>query len=254
MILHQLIDDGYTHEAYIAAVPGMHDAVACTFRPIPHHQQQRIALAVARCTTAAAATELLGNVIAAQVIRWNLPGEITAQELATLAPPLFDKLYAILTSQRASDPLPTTGHVPEAFREEADLHNLIDGAALLLLHPGAAAIDCDACARWIYDLETGQRQTIRTGANRREVPQPRPAGVPTPCASCPKRSPEHALALQLSAKNERTYRLWRHARATHFHCVPDHLKHDPILANNFAHLDDVARQVGQAQQACKGQP
>lgn len=251
---HHFIDDGYTHEACLQESPGVHDQVVFTFRPIPHEQQALIAQAVARHTSAAAATELLAEVIAAHLTSWNLPSDITANVVNSLAPPLFDKLYATITSQRASDPLPTTGHVPDAYREEADLNNLIDGVALLLLHPGPASIDCDACARWIFDLETGQRQMVRTGADRREVPQPRPAGVPTPCASCPKQSPEHAQALQLSDKNMQTYRLWRYARATHFHCVPNHLKHDLILARNFAHLDDVSRQVQQQQQSRKGEP
>jgi len=113
----------------------------------------------------------------------------------------------------------------------------------LLLHPGPASIDCDLCAKWIYDLETGQRQTVRVGPHRREIPQPRPAGVPTPCAACPKQNPDQAQRLRLSPKNRKTFQLWRYAQATHFHCVPEHLRRDPFLARNFAQLDEVARQV-----------
>ncbi|PQO33331.1 hypothetical protein C5Y96_10795 [Blastopirellula marina] len=120
--------------------------------------------------------------------------------------------------------------------------------ALQLLHPGAASIDCSDCAKWLYDLKTGKRQTVRTGASRQEVPQPRPSGVPTPCSSCPKQNPQHAERLKLTDKNWRTYQLWRRARATHFHCVPDRLKSDPILARNFAELDQVFRLIEQSQQ------
>ncbi|MFN3151385.1 hypothetical protein [Bremerella sp.] len=245
-------EDGYTHDACIAAVPGIHSALVFTYRPITRDERELVAEAIAQQTTAKSATELLAQVIAVHVTSWNLASEITPDAIKQLPPELFDKLYATITGMRASDPLPDTGDQPNAYDEQADLNNLIEGTALLLLHPGPASIDCQQCAAWIYDLETGQRQTVRTGPDRREVPQPRPAGVPTPCASCPKQNPEHARRLQLSAKNRRTFQLWRCAKATHFHCVPHHLKHDTILARNFAHLDDVARQVEWLQQTTAG--
>ncbi|MEW4564717.1 hypothetical protein AB1K70_19410 [Bremerella sp. JC770] len=240
---HLLNDDGYTHEACIAASTGIHDALTFAFRPILYEERQRIAQAIRRQADSKSATNLLAEVIAAHLVAWNLSSEITADAVQQLVPALFDKVYATLAGARSSEPLPTTGRAPEAFDEQADLNNLLQGVSLLLLHPGAAAIDCDQCVQWIYDLETGQRQTVRTGADRREVPQRRPAGVPTPCATCPKQSPARAQHLTLSAKNRRTYHLWRCARATHFHCVPNHLRSDPILARNFAHLDDVARRA-----------
>lgn len=249
-----LIDDGYTHEAYLAAVPGVHEALTITFRPMIREERDLAAQATSRQTSGAAATDLLAQAIAAHVTTWSEPQAISAEVIQKLAPELFDKLYATIAGKRPSDPLPEIGQAPEAYDEAADLNNLIEGVALLLLYPGPASIDCDQCAIWIYDLATGQRQTVRTGPDRREVPQPRPAGVPTPCTSCPKQSPDRARQLQLSAKNQRTYQLWRWAKATQFHCVPNHLKHDPILARNFAHLDDVARQVHQTQRSTQGAP
>lgn len=247
-----LSDDGYTHDACIAATPDIHSALVFTYRPIMHDERELVVEAIARQTTAKSATDLLAQVIAVHVTSWNLACDISPDEIKQLPPELFDKLYATITGMRASDPLPDTGQRPTPYDEQADLNNLIEGTALLLLHPGPASIDCQQCAAWIYDLETGQRQTVRTGPDRREVPQPRPTGVPTPCASCSKQNPEHARRLQLSAKNRRTFQLWRCAKATHFHCVPHHLKHDAILARNFAHLDDVARQVERLQQSTAG--
>ncbi|QDU75433.1 hypothetical protein Pan97_24650 [Bremerella volcania] len=247
-------DDGYTHEACITAEPGIHDALTFTYRPMTQEECDLVSQAIARQTSGASATRLLAQTIAVHVTSWSMPREISTDEIKQLVPSLFDKLYATIAGKRPSDPLPDTGQVPEAYREGVDLTNLIEGVALLLLHPGPASIDCDQCAAWIYDLETGQRQTVRTGPDRREVPQPRPAGVPTPCASCPKQNPTNARRLKLSTKNRQTYELWRRAKATHFHCVPNHLKRDPIVARNFAHLDDVAKQVQRLQRSTAGEP
>ncbi|QDU76436.1 hypothetical protein Pan97_34850 [Bremerella volcania] len=110
-------------------------------------------------------------------------------------------------------------------------------------HPGAASIDCDDCAKWIYDLETGQKATVRVGPERKEEFQPRPSGVPTPCSTCPKKSPENAKECTLSRKNYRTYQFWRMCNASHFHYMPEHLANDPIVARNFAALADVRVQI-----------
>lgn len=116
------------------------------------------------------------------------------------------------------------------------------------LHPGAAAIDCEDCKQWIYDLETGKRALVRVGPDRGERPQPRPPGVPTPCGECPKKNPENAAQIKLTPKNRQTLDLWRRARATQFQCVPEHLRSDPILARNFAELDWVTQYVAEQRQ------
>lgn len=118
----------------------------------------------------------------------------------------------------------------------------------MLLHPGAASIDCEDCKQWIYDLETGKRELVRMGSDRREVPQPRPPGVSTPCSSCPKKNPENAEELKLSEKNRKTYQLWKMAKTSNFRCIPDELAQDPILLRNFAELDEIIRQVEQSHQ------
>lgn len=117
-----------------------------------------------------------------------------------------------------------------------------------MLHPAAASIDCGDCARWIINLQTGERETVRVGPGRIEVPQPRPSGLPTPCASCPKKNPENAQRLKLNRKNEQTYRLWQRAQATFGHAIPEHLKQDVLLARNFAELDQLHATIAQARQ------
>ncbi|RCS43935.1 hypothetical protein DTL42_18285 [Bremerella cremea] len=118
----------------------------------------------------------------------------------------------------------------------------------MVLHPAAASLDCNDCAKWIVDLQTGHTQTVRVGPSRTEVAMARPPGVPTPCASCPKQNPEQARRLKLSRKNEQTYQLWLRARATFGHAIPAHLKHDLLLARNFAELDQLHAAIDLARQ------
>ncbi|WP_207398182.1 hypothetical protein [Bremerella alba] len=117
------IDDGYTHEACLAAVPGLHAALVFTYRPMTHEARDQVAQAVARQTSGTTATELLAHAIAAHVTTWNASCEVSADEIQKLVPGLFDKVYAILAGARPSDPLPDTGQVPEAYQAEADLKN-----------------------------------------------------------------------------------------------------------------------------------
>lgn len=115
-----------------------------------------------------------------------------------------------------------------------------------MLHPTVAAIDCVDCAQWIFNLQTGQRETVRIGPQRIPVPQRRPAGIPTPCASCPKLSPQQAELWRLSRKNEQTYHLWQRAQATFGRAIPDHLEQDTLLARNFAELDQLHAAIDSA--------
>jgi hypothetical protein len=50
---------------------------------------------------------------------------------------------------------------------------------LLVLHPQILHQSCADCRRWLFDDR--HRKLLRGGQ-----PIERPAGVPTPCASCPK--------------------------------------------------------------------
>lgn len=108
----------------------------------------------------------------------------------------------------------------------------------MLFHPGAASIDCRDCQSFIYDLETGRRQTYRAGPTLEEKPCRRPAGSPTPCHRCPKQSPENARRRQLSQRNLFTWELFRRHRAA---ALPHDLFADATLAGNFADLQELVQ-------------
>lgn len=116
----------------------------------------------------------------------------------------------------------------------------------MLLHPGPASIDCGDCREWLYDLETGKRQTI--GKGEKERPIPRPKKTATPCEECPKGSPANAEALKLSERNRKTYELWRRGKATGGQAIPERLRGDAILARNFAELDQLTATIEQVRQ------
>lgn len=116
------------------------------------------------------------------------------------------------------------------------------------MHPGAALIDCEDCKNFVYDLETGKRQTYRQGPDRKEVPQPRLPGMPLQCGKCPKKSPENAKLVELTAKNWKTYRLWREARATHGRCLTPQMAADSIVRRNLAVLDSVQESLDRTRQ------
>lgn len=47
----------------------------------------------------------------------------------------------------------------------------------------------------------------------------------------------------LSEKNYQTYQFWRRCKASNFRYMPAHLEKDPIVARNFAALDDLQFQL-----------
>ena len=78
---------------------------------------------------------------------------------------------------------------------------------MILLHPGAASIDCEDCAKWVYNLETGERQQWH-GA---DAPNP----TVTPCRKdpkiCPKGSPE--AGSELTPRNWQAYENYLECKA-----------------------------------------
>ena len=103
----------------------------------------------------------------------------------------------------------------------------------MLQHPAHAALDCSECKQWIYDIETA------TPKLRRGKKQPRPAGVPTPCQSCPKQSPERWETLKLNRRSLATLALYRRTRATYGRALNDAEARDELLQANFALLDAI---------------
>ena len=99
---------------------------------------------------------------------------------------------------------------------------------LLVLHPQLLQRSCDDCQRWIYD-ERHQR-LLRGGR-----PVPRPAGVPTPCASCPKQDPQRGGYFDRHAADFAWLlrRRWEVA-ATGGACLTEAERLDPLLHRNLA--------------------
>ncbi|PQO33330.1 hypothetical protein C5Y96_10790 [Blastopirellula marina] len=117
------IDDGYTHEACIAEVSGIHGTLCITYRPMTHEERDQVAQSLVRETSGKSATDVLAQAIASHLSTWNIPLEIKTQNVKKLMPSLFDKLYATICGSRPSDPLPHSGQQPESYREGDDLKN-----------------------------------------------------------------------------------------------------------------------------------
>jgi len=116
--------------------------------------------------------------------------------------------------------------------------------AFLLRHPVIANISCDACKKWVYDMETGKIGTYFDGS--RDVPQPRP--TPPPCKlgfQCPKISPEHESEFELCERNERMMRSFLSARATHGRSLVQ--SPDELACIAFRHLDSLFRDAERAE-------
>jgi hypothetical protein len=107
---------------------------------------------------------------------------------------------------------------------------------LLLFHPGPARIECGECARFVYDLDTGEKKTYAATVDgeRVQLPQVRPKGSPTPCNVCPKQSPAKAVEFELSEKNWAAYAFYLQARAVG---LTESERVDPIVRKNFAIID-----------------
>lgn len=105
---------------------------------------------------------------------------------------------------------------------------------LLLFHPGAARIDCGECQKFVFDLQTGERETYKSGPERKEVPYARNAGESPPCHKCPKESPERARQIELSEKNWQAYGHYLQAKAVG---LTEAERRDPIVRRNFALID-----------------
>ncbi len=91
--------------------------------------------------------------------------------------------------------------------------------------------------KFVFDLETGEKQTYKSGPERKELPLLR-GGSPTPCHICPKESPEHAKELELSPRNWKAWQFYRQAKATG---LTEEEQRDPIIRQYFAALSGVTR-------------
>lgn len=131
--MQDLIPDGYTESGYIAAVPGIHNAVKFSYRPMRHVDLAKLRerLAVGPLEGAKA----IYGVLRQHVTGWDLKDDSGAVagrselDFAKLRPQLLDRLYAIVA-----------GHVP-SDQEPAAAPPVDSVDALLQEHGEAAATD-----------------------------------------------------------------------------------------------------------------
>lgn len=102
----------------------------------------------------------------------------------------------------------------------------------MLRHPEVAARKCDDCKQWMY-LENGKIHT-RGG-------KPVPRSGPTPCRTCPKKSPEEAHQYELSVKNKQALQFYYTTRAMSGANLTDEMRRDAIIQRNMCLIDQILR-------------
>lgn len=126
-----IIEDGYTEDGYIAAVPGLHPALRFRFRPMLPEEREAIS-DVIRQKPIAQGNKLMCEALAARIKSWSAtnnkgePLEITPSNVAKLRPKLQGSVYSIIAGYQASDLDPDA---PEQADEPEDLalRALIEG-------------------------------------------------------------------------------------------------------------------------------
>jgi len=109
------------------------------------------------------------------------------------------------------------------------------GVKLLLFHPQLLKRSCQQCQTWLFDEK---HQPILRGGR----PVRRPSGSPTPCWSCPKKSPAHSRGCERDMQRiSQTLELYYQVRATAGRCLSECEAADPRLARNLAIVDAVVR-------------
>lgn len=97
-----------------------------------------------------------------------------------------------------------------------------------------ASIPCSECQKWVYDMETGERETYPVGDGKTVLPYARD-GAPPPCQQgfqCPKESPEKEHLHVLNGRNVRLFRTYLRERA-----CPSHEPREQIVRDAFAIVD-----------------
>ena len=90
---------------------------------------------------------------------------------------------------------------------------------------------------WVNGRGSGAIQQI--GPPEAREPHPRPTGCPPPCASCPKKGPQHEREFRLSEKNWLTLDFYRQTKATFGRGLSEEEARDGIVRRNFAALDEL---------------
>lgn len=115
--MENLIRDGFTEPAYLAAVPRMHAEIRFEFRPMLYREREFFREKIA----AGGQTQVnaMAAAIAAHVVHWDVLGEggkaaaITVDNVSRLRPIAFAKMYDVIAGYLPSD-IPPEANGPEA--------------------------------------------------------------------------------------------------------------------------------------------
>jgi len=108
----------------------------------------------------------------------------------------------------------------------------MNGLRMLLAHPEVATRSCEDCKKWVYNPDGSRQQ--RGGKD-----VPRHPTVPTPCDSCPKKSPEEAHEYELSLKNMKAVQFHSISKACGFRNLTPELANDSIIQRNFTIIEGI---------------
>lgn len=103
--------------------------------------------------------------------------------------------------------------------------------AFQLQHPEHAALECEECKRFVYQIDTAQ-PWMKAGKRVKA-----PKNYRTPCEACPKGSPERYEQIRLTARSAATLDLYRATRAMGGRNLTDAEASDELLAIMFSILD-----------------
>jgi len=125
-------DDGYTEPGYIKPNPGIHGEFRFHFRPMRVTEQSEMRDASSKLT-GPAYERMSAAAVAQQVTAWELPEEITPENVLRLKPQLFLRLHLIVAGFEATDIDPLWSEEKQQGAAEGEYL-----ASLMETTPGAA--------------------------------------------------------------------------------------------------------------------
>jgi hypothetical protein len=124
------ITDGYTEEAYIAAVPGLFDALEFKYRPYTYEERERLAATIAKTKDDVRTLAYLRAAVA-RIVEWShqdaarQPLAVALANLRTMRPAKANRVVDIVMGYGASDINPKW----DDATVDNTLDNLLEAAA-----------------------------------------------------------------------------------------------------------------------------
>jgi hypothetical protein len=122
------LHDGYSCGGYVAEVPRLHEALVFAYRPATQQQRAAVHRALRDATDPKRAESLAAQAIVSQLIEWDLKRSdtkaavpLTVESMLRVQPRLFDRLFAIVVGNEASDEKPGEKTAEQADDLERDL-------------------------------------------------------------------------------------------------------------------------------------